>query len=321
LNIYITAHILFQRIIFCFTPPHCSVLHRIIFVFRDITQTSNETTTTINKNKKRSSIAGPKTTGLDKDEIRSSGNFFENDPTQLQDLNKFRSTMVDNWKSIINEVIEMGGEHMGIIGNRIKDHQDFKWFGEPMVDMVAGRPVSKNGSKKALIVGNYPKPTLSKRDNDRTGLKCMFEKVKEDAIDSEFRFRNPSIDQLRSTFDEFGKSVTGQFQSVACEVIEELFIAVDIFPIQCFYKANIPKLLDLLRDNFPVFYKSYIPYTEYEFESVSKALLRAGQEPSETPLFTLGTVPVGNQSILGFQDLIEWVILNRLSRIIPLENG
>ena len=201
--------------------------------------------------------------------------------------------MVDNWKSIEKELIETDGKHLGIIDNRLDDHQDIKWFMEPMVDMVAGRPISKNGLKKALIVGNYPKPTLCKRDNDRTGLKGIFEKVKEDAIDSEFRFRNPSIDQLRSTFDEFGKSesVTGQFQSVACEVIEELFIAVDIFPIQCFYKANIPKLLDLLRDNFPVFYKSYIAYTEYEFESVAKALLRAGQEPSETPLFTLGTVP------------------------------
>ena len=238
-------------------------------------------------------IVGPTTNGLDKDEIRSSANFFEDDPRQLQDHNNLRSTMVDNWKSIKKELIETGGKHLGIIDNRLDDHQDIKWFMEPMVDMVAGRPISKNGLKKALIVGNYPKPTLSKRDNDRTGLKSMFEKVKEDAIDSEFRFRNPSIDQLRSTFDEFGKSesVTGQFQSVACEVIEELFIAVDIFPIQCFYKANIPKLLDLLRDNFPVFYKSYIAYTEYEFESVAKALLRAGQEPSETPLFTLGTVP------------------------------
>ena len=46
-----------------------------------------------------------------------------------------------------------------------------------------------------------------------------------------------------------------------------------------------------MRAKFPVFYKSYIAYTKYEFESVSKALLRAGQEPSETPLFTLGTVP------------------------------
>ena len=51
--------------------------------------------------------------------------------------------MVDNWKSIEKELIETDGKHLGIIDNRLDDHQDIKWFMEPMVDMVAGRPISK----------------------------------------------------------------------------------------------------------------------------------------------------------------------------------
>ena len=193
--------------------------------------------------------------------------------------------MVNEMKPIRNVLIVDYPKLLGIIKNRLNDHQNFKWLLQPMEIMVSGQPIIKNGSKKALMVGNYPKPTLSARDNDRAGLRGMFEKVKEHG-DSEFRFRNQSMDHLRSILGELGQS-----KITTCEVIEKSFIALDIFPFQLFYSAKVPKLLDVLKDKFPVFYESYIAYMNYEFKSVSDALLLAGQEPSETPFFTLGIAP------------------------------
>ena len=134
-------------------------------------------------------------------------------------------------------LIDKYPELLGIVNCRLDDHQDFKWFLQPMEVMVSGRPISTgiNGLKKALMVGNYPKPTLCKRDNDLAGLRGMFEKVKEEEINSESRFRNVSMDQLRSIFGEIGQN---ESESITCEVIEEAFIALDIFPFQLFYSCT-----------------------------------------------------------------------------------
>ena len=187
-------------------------------------------------------------------------------------------------------LIDKYPELLGIVNCRLDDHQDFKWFLQPMEVMVSGRPISTgiNGLKKAVMVGNYPKPTLCKRDNDLAGLRGMFEKVKEEEINSESRFRNVSMDQLRSTFGEIGQN---ESESITCEGVEEAFVAVDIFPFQLFYRADVPKLLDVFKEEFSEFYGSYIAYTKFEFESVAKALSRAGQDPTKTPLFTLGSAP------------------------------
>jgi hypothetical protein len=136
------------------------------------------------------------------------------------------------------------------------------------------------------MVGNYPISTLSEKDNHKQGLWGMLEKVNTEGSDSEFRFKNPSMDQIRSNFGEIGPN-----ESITCEEVEEMIVAVDVFPFQLFYRANVPKLLDILKKEYPEFYTLYITYSKLEFESIAHALKRAGQDPNQTPVFTLGSTP------------------------------
>ena len=78
----------------------------------------------------------------------------------------------------------------------------------------------------------------------------------------------------------------------------------------------------MLKDKFSEFYETYIAYTIYEFESIAKALLRAGQEPTETLLFTLGTAPYeeftkAGQSWMIFE-FFGWFVQVSKSNLSPL---
>jgi hypothetical protein len=219
--------------------------------------------------------------------------FFGNDPTTTsQKLANCKSKMVDGMKAIKPKLIEEHPAVLGIVGNRVEDHA-YKWFLEPMQFMVSGQPISEATTtdpdrKIALMVGNYPISTLSEKDNHKQGLWGMLEKVNTEGSDSEFRFKNPSMDQIRSNFGEIGPN-----ESITCEEVEEMIVAVDVFPFQLFYRANVPKLLDILKKEYPEFYTLYITYSKLEFESIAHALKRAGQDPNQTPVFTLGSTPYG----------------------------
>jgi len=140
------------------------------------------------------------------------------------------------------------------------------------------------------MLGNYPKPTMHESDNTPIGLPGMLALHRS----GDGSLLNPSIDTsgvVISSVKKNGQRIFEESTAVGAKILNEYAICIDVMPFQLAYDANIKRILEIMESEYKAVWDLYVRFTDRVFGFISISLTSTGQDPIDTPILTLGSLP------------------------------